>query len=365
MGLELITPSAPVAPALIGLLPKSRFGPSDETRAIKACIRAARGVDQRLPVIHGNKIVAWVEGSSWHRDVKVWMIGGIDQLINAATVNGQTLSQNFTFISSGASFNANEWWDLWPVGGGDYSGTAFTSRQFTDTTAGAIPHGGNVSPKTKVITSAYIVDESTIGVYMLYDRVLSYEACDMTGALKNLTNSLAAQRYIGAGQPGLRIMSTVQLSLLSSNLTALSYTNQAGTAGQAMPTGTTISTNTPPGSPVTGTTAAAMGWSWNGGVGPTWILLLPMATGDTGVQSIQSYTTSSLQASSPVAFVLVHPIAFIPTPAAGTGGQYDLVRQLPVLERIFDGACLSFAINMNTSGGSFVQPMGAVDFIWA
>lgn len=350
------------APAIVGLRSKARYNRAAEERAVHLALRAVRGTGCTLPVMFGNRIIAWVRGHS--HSPKVELIGSLNDIINATTVNGQWLSSPFCKIEGALNLTTTKWYDLYPMGpcGGTYPGAAATAVQLSDLSPGAIPHGGNVSPALKTTTGGWLISNLTGGIFMLYDRVLDYQACPVTGVLQNMTNTLAAQRYISGGQQGLRIMPTAQtLFGGGANVSALVYTNQAGTASQTVPVSPTLALDT--------TIAVNAGNSMPaqlavdlGGTAAANVLFLPLAIGDTGVRSIASYTTSAAQTGK-ICFSLVHPIAFIVTQAGDLGGQADFLRQTAMCEQIFDGASLHL-VHQSTIADS-VTLQGAFDFVWS
>lgn len=346
------------SPAIIGLRSKTLYHPSAETKAINAVSRVVAGFNRRLPVLFGNRIIAWIEGA-YGNAVKVWATTGIDAIINAFTVNGQQYSSHFSSLNSNATNATTKWFDMFPVGpnGGLYNGTAFTARQCTDTDFGSIPHGGNVSPKVKMLTGGYFIDQQSTNIVLLYDRVLTYDSCTISTSVANMTNTLSAQRYIGGSQLGLCIMPTIQSALSGgSNLAALTYVNQSGTS-HTVPSPTLLQGNT--GAVSAGVNQAAMiAYSLSGGSGP---VFLPLAAGDSGVQSITSFQMNATVTGS-ICFALVHPIAWLVGPATGQGAEYDFLRQVSACERIYDGACLDF---VQFGNGSFPEFTGALDFVWA
>jgi hypothetical protein len=122
------------------------------------------------------------------------------------------------------------------------------------------------------------------------------------------------------------------------NLSASSYTNQAGTAARAFS-----------GSPTMGAAADAYAarviHSGNaaGRFGP----FLPRQGSDTGIRKVDSFTFSGGTAytgSGVLALCLARPLAYVPIPATGVFTERDLRQQLPSLPRIYDGACLQWML---------------------
>jgi hypothetical protein len=191
---------------------------------------------------------------------------------------------------------------------------------------------------------------------VIYDRVLTYEACPPTGGVDtNLTNGVSAARYAADGQRGLRVTLTAQTgaAVASAPTGTITYTDQGGNSGGAGSFGFTYSGNsgkmawfTPA---VTGGASVPTAASYTTGEGP--YLWLPLASGDTGVRSIQSYSITGGWTAT-LAFVLNAPIAIVPI-VSTNASMMDLAFQLPGMPRIYDGACLSLFANM-TGGGQLL-----------
>lgn len=347
------------APGIVGLRRKSLYTAADDRRAMRLAMRAAQGINVDLPVIYGNRIIGRTLGIG----NEMYAITGLDQMINAQTVAGQSLTQPFGKYQNNLNLSVQVWYDHFTVGpdGATYSGAANTSRQFDDTAAGALNHGGNVSPLIKLVTGGFALSPLCAGVWLLYDRVLDYEACTITGVLQNMTNSLPAQRYIAAGEPALQIMVGLQTPIGGgSNLSALVYVDQNGSA-QSIPTGTALALDTTaattPSTVDPTQTAARWGTTAGGSV-----LYLPLAVGNSGARSITSFTTSAAQTGT-LCFTLARPLAVLPVAAANQGGESDWMRQTVMLARIFDGASLYWVVKPSLNQSSFFS--GMLNFTWA
>jgi len=226
---------------------KTRHSEMDDARAMVRAINAARGVPDVLPVFHGGKLIGWTKGAhrspyvSWrparHGDSEILrcMITTYDGFISACN-SGKADMSNWTKTHTTAPV-ANNYYDLWPVGGkptaGTFTGAAFTAVQKDDTSVGSLWHRGNVSTDVKV--SRYAFAKASAGAtpptITIYDRVLTYEACTFNAnANQAMTNGVTAQRYISAGQGGLQIMVTAQtvLGATPANLTTCTYVDQDG-----------------------------------------------------------------------------------------------------------------------------------------
>ena len=361
------------APAL-HLDAKSHLGPCDEARAIAAALYAARGTELALPVYFGRRRLGWALGK--RNDCRVWwrpdrgparealpwsQYSDLRTNIN----NGRVWQQSFVKSPTGTN-SLNAWYDLWPCGAdpisGTYGGAALTSVQKSDTSTGAILHGGNVSPYIKVCTTLTVKSAGgTAPIMLLYDRVLTYEACTFSNANQNFVNSLAPQRYGSNGQIGLQIAVSAQTTIgaTATNLTTLTYVDQDGNTGATMPTTTTIVFATSITAPdaVTPATLLAPQLSTAVTQGP----LLPLALGDTGAQTLTNFTCSANNTGT-ICFILNQPLAWLSLP---TGDKvyhmdYFLGQTAPAI--ILDGACLSFFYYDN--GGVASTFYGTLKTVW-
>lgn len=361
MVLELHT-SVPNPPAL-HLWRKSSHGPLDEDRAVTGFAHALRGIVQPLPVIFAGRCVAVVgwdprNDRLYRLPPKYWAsIADWDSLINAITNSGQYASAPYlrAWLAAGASQN---WYDSW-LGGGDPGvgalGAASTAAQFSDTTQGAIWHGGNVSPAVKVplcFLGSSQSNSSHISC-ILYDRVLSYDQCLPTGALAAMTNGVTAQRYINDGF-GLQVIGAYQVvGAPAVNLTAVSYTSVTGggTAGRAIQR-----------LPLAISSAAAIADNLPAQTLSGAYPFLALQGPDTGAQSIESFTTDTGASTFAIGLTLAKPLCGFLLPA-GAFEVLDLLRAVPGSQPILDGACLSTLalLNVNTTQ----QIFGFFGFGWS
>lgn len=267
---------------------------------------------------------------------------------------------------------AGMWYDLACGAGNPGSDTAygsgtnlaFQSLDDTSTTSPGIPHGGNVSPDTKHLLNASVVSAaatSAPAVFMLVDRLGFYPITTTTTtgnqALNNtvvfptgrhtsgqglrayvVCSSGAATTAMGAGTPNIQI----------------TYTNQAGTAGRTTPTvlpaGTTAA---PKGNIVYSGTGA-------GKYGP----FLPLAAGDSGIQSVQQFNLSATYTSGVLNLVICRPLAVLPITTLGVASERDFLNSVPSLPRVYDGANLSWLMYAGAATPVNTGYLGHLDFAW-
>lgn len=142
------------------------------------------------------------------------------------------------------------------------------------------------------------------------------------------------------------------------NLTASSYTNSAGTPGRAFTS-----------SPTMGAAADAYAGRvlHSGNAAGRYGAFLPLASGDTGVASIQSFTFSGGTAytgAGVLGLCIAKPILDLPPSATGQWTERELLNQFPSFPKIEDGACLVWML-FGTGATTNLSPITSTfDFIW-
>lgn len=334
---------------------KSTHGVLDEDRAIVRALDASVGLDCVQPIIFGGKLLGWARGDMQSRDVyfrkpfygEKWYAGytSYDDVISEVTQSGKKFSNHWAKVATTAGVLGN-YYDLWPVSGnptaGTYTGSAFTARVLTDADVGALYHGGNVSTDTKHYLNAMGMCSAGTPTLFLYDRCLTYELCTFNAAANQaFTNGSTLSRYQNAGEGACKIMATCQavMGATASNITQLRYTNQAGTALQSMPTTTTVATIVSAAAPTANLGARVIAPATLAATLP-WCAHIPLNSIDGGARLINDWTTSAANTGS-VCFILMRPLAIVPCPTAGVASLINLIQEIPSMERIRDGACLS------------------------
>lgn len=262
----------------------------------------------------------------------------MDDFVNEVTNNGKFWRADWNKITGAVAYAVGRWYDLSPLNGtpvaNTFTGTALAAQVPTEATGFGIYHGGDVSTDTKHLTNigAYTAVATAVpGVLMLVDMCLYYPGISMNSAVaQTLNNTNTLTRYTsGAGLRAGLVMNTS--SGATAHTLSLSYTNQAATAGRALPVtvACTASAITPH---ITHSGTGANNY------GP----FLPMASGDTGVRSVQSVTLSAASGAGTASLVLYKPLAVLPITTVGVAAERDLMNQLPSLPRVYDGACLTW-----------------------
>lgn len=288
-----------------------------------------------------------------------------DDFIAEVTQNGKFWRADWNKITGAAAYTAGRWYDMSSLNGtpvaNSYPGTALTWKDCDDATGNGTDifglwHGGNVSTDTKHLMNIGAYTAVATGV----PSVLML--CDMQGYYPGINmNTLSAQTLLGTPtlrytngtgcRAFLRVLSTTGAT---AHNVALSYTNQASTAGRALPVtvACTASAIVPH---VTHSGTAANNY------GP----FLPMASGDTGIKSVQTITLSAASGSaSTAALVIVKPLATLPLTTLGVAGERDLMNQLPSMPQVKDGACLTWMLFTGAAAAASTNYYGYTDLAY-
>lgn len=263
---------------------------------------------------------------------------GIADIVDADS-NGQRLYT--TWRKSPSQVNATGlWFDTSSSPGNPnpqyYASTPLQSVALRQSTDGGLFHGGNVSPKKKVVRSTTLMVSNTAGAlpimaYML-DYVLYYPFINMnTTATQTLTNSVTLPRHTTGA--GLKIMAVMQAGGVGGQSFSVSYTNQDGTSGRTTETAI-INTNAAVGNIISSSVASATA------PGP----FLTLQGKDTGVRSIQSITMTGPDVGL-FALVLVKPLVTTQLLGIDAPVFVDYLRSQNIAPQIVDDAYLNWIFN--------------------
>ena len=289
-------------------------------------------------------------------------IQSIDQLVSAISA-GQTTRYDWNKITGGSAYAAGRWYDgsmlnALPIANA-WAGTALNWRACDESTGNGtqvfgIPHGGNVSPLVKHLLNMNAwgtAATSVPGTLMLVNLQGYYPGIS--------NNTTSAQTLVGT--PTLRYtngegcrmywVQTAAAGATAQNI-ALSYTDQAGNTGNAL--GATVAMTA---SGIAGHISHA-GTAANN-YGP----FLPLASGDTGVRSVQTVTFSAANTGTG-ALCIARPLAQITLSVAGLMTEKDLLNQIPSLPVIKDGACLVWLYGAGAATAASTTFAGGIEVVW-
>ena len=263
----------------------------------------------------------------------------LDDLINELTVNSKELFATFSKTGTAAEA-AGVWHSLWRVGtypaaGGDgpAGSTTGVGGSALVLEAGSLAAWGNQSPDTKHLLTVDM--QATVDcTVMLYDRLVHASGINLAGTATRNVGSTALPRYSGTASAGVQVWAEVTTITAGAAPTMAmnSYTDQDGNTGSA---GGTLTF------PATATNVDAF-------IGP-----LPLASGDTGVRSVETVSVLSGCTSGTANIVLIRPLAYFPM-TAFLGVTRDFVSMLPSLPRVYDGHTLALAYLATTTTATTV-----------
>lgn len=287
----------------------------------------------------------------------------MDDMISEITA-GKFNRIDWNKITGGSAYAAGRWYDMSALNGtpiaNAWAGTSLTWTTCTESTGNGtqifgMGHGGNVSTDTKHILNVAAVTGVATGVPSVLMLV------DMQGYYPGIsTNSGSAQTLLGS--PTLRYTNgegvrAYFVQVTSSGATAhniaISYTDQGGTASNTLPVtvACTASAITPH---ITHSGTASNNY------GP----FLPLASGDTGIQSVQTITFSAASGSGTGALVLAKPLLTLPLTTVSIAAERDLLNQLPSLPQIKDGACLTWLLFTGAAVAANTNFYGSIESAW-
>jgi hypothetical protein len=229
--------------------------------------------------------------------------------------------------------------DGMPTAGG--SGSSLVGRNCTPSVTGSLAFTNAAGADENYLMNAQAwASASGIGSLVIYDRI-----CDISGI--SLTQSPVAQTITMGPLPrytdgaGVMIFLEVSASVTGIPTFTVTYTDQSGNSAV-----------TPP---VTGAANALGRFAYNSGP------YIPLASGDTGVRSVQSFTNSSGASVGIGRLVFAKPLAVLPLLTAGTVVERDLVTQTPRMPLLPDDHCISaFVVGAGTTTGTVYGSLSVV-----
>lgn len=216
-------------------------------------------------------------------------------------------------------------------------------------------HGGNVGPSTKHINRMYLKTQSATfapAVFVLCDYLYFYPLidCDSTDQ-QDMDNTVSALPRFDDGED-INLMVVTTTPQTAAAQCTISYTNQDGVGGR-------VSQFYLQGPSNVGNINTFASPSVVGSANP----FVPLANGDTGVRSVQSFTMAS-SAGGFVALVMVKPLATMQIREQNTVCEYFFMKHKPSLPRIYDGAFLNFIFSAGTAAISSVI-RGELEVFWS
>lgn len=291
------------------------------------------------------------------------MIESLNAIV-ARISEGKSYETVWNKQTGAVAYTNGRWYDFQGLAGSpignNFAGTALAWQQCDNgvNPAGVdfgIYTGGNVSPDIKHALKVGAVTAFAAGVpgvLMLVDMIGYYPGIAINSlAVQNLTGT-PTHRYTGGKGCKLFFRPTVAAGTGARSY-SVSYTNSAGTAGRALPF------------TVSGTASAPVDQIDHAGTaanqyGP----FLPLASGDVGVQSVQTFQFSAAATAGTGALCLARPLLELPITTIGVMSERDLVNQVRTLPRIPDNATLTWLYFAGASTLASTQFYGTLDTVW-
>lgn len=277
--------------------------------------------------------------------------------------NGKFHRADVNKITGGSAYVAGRWYDFSQLNGtpvaNAFAGTALAWTSCNETAGNGtqifgIPHAGNVTPDTKHIVNVSAISAVATSVpaqLMLIDLQGYWAGISNNSAVAQTLTGTPTLRYTNGAGCRLFAVQTAVNGATAQNI-SLSYTNQAGTSGRALPVTTAM------------TASSIAGHIGHSGVAANnYATFLPLANGDTGVQNVATVTMSAANTGT-FALCLARPLLTIPITTAGVAAERDLVNQLPSLPRVMDGACLVWLYFAGAATGTNTNFYLSTEFAW-
>lgn len=344
------------------------YGPPIAVAGVPGSVWAHAGGDFKGPIASGqfgsaidyaqDRLMRILKGWPIRQRATLNMAGfsSLSDLIAEATAGK---GRQFAFQKNGPTGVVNVTSSLWGLGSMPIAGASASAAPggdaLTSLSVGAFPYTNPSSSNGD--TQHFVKGEALASVagntLLLYDRLFQVNKTMASTTTETVTgvptryqsSNSSDPDYIGGNFLFVEVVGTA-LPATGHNWTVCVYTNQAGTS-QALPS-------------LTGNASAIVRRLDH----PAGQWFAPLVSGDVGVKNILGMQCSASVASGLINFVLGHPIAFMPCPAANLGCITDGIMTAFNLVRIFDNACLAFleptkpAVTATNYTGSFMTVAG-------
>lgn len=212
---------------------------------------------------------------------------------------------------------------LWTYDGMPAGGVVPTSAEIPDrTTTGAITFTAPGGGRDKHLIGASVTP-LTAGVYLLYDRLFHIGGLSGTSTTSQSVQGSPASPAITRNTGGAGNIAWYEIyTIIGTTTTTLTmtYTNQSGTDSRT----------------------SIINIGATGFREVTRAQRIPLAAGDTGIQSVQSVQlTATTGSGGNFGITIAQPLAWIPVGVAGSMGWRDYSTGLPGIPTIHPNACLA------------------------
>ena len=249
------------------------------------------------------------------------------------------------------------WMDLtmfgrYPAANYFTDGTPLAAKTLTRSVDGGMDHGQALGEDyAKFLGGLTILSTSATAVpmpIMVMDYLMYYPLIPMEDT-QEMDNTITLPRYTDG--EGVQLMLVEQFPYIGGGTVQVTYTNSDGVTGRKTRV-TTINTQTALGT-VAHSAPATSGVSG---------LFMPLASGDGGVRAVESITFPTADSGN-LAAVLVKPLGLFGNYEVGCPSEWDPLRDLGILERIYDDAYLSAAcLPVGSLNGTIIE--GSLKTLW-
>lgn len=231
-------------------------------------------------------------------------ITSVDSLI-AALIATPTLVGKDAATNKAAGTLHTPWYGTGPISAGAAPTGALNGAVFSGVTAGAVPNPVAVSGLTSRIARLTLTSAAGIGYLQIVDRLWGNVPVVTTTTSQAVTSPTWPARDTSASTNGAGVYLALEASATTGNAgaitnTTVSYTNSANTSGR------TATLATFPATATTGT--------WG---------IFALASGDTGVRSVQSITLGTSYVSGQVNLIAYRPVTELAMPSSTVGYAGD------------------------------------------
>lgn len=282
----------------------------------------------------------------------------LSEYVASADADGKNWTSWFHKTGGPASAGVGRWCDA-SMGAGipkynAYVGGQFAATPLTNQGNDGLFLGPSTPGETKHLHKWMMSTTSTTlhpAHFTLCDYLMHYPLIDGDDtAQQDLDNTQTLPRYTDGA--GVRCMIVCTTPMVANATATISYTNQSGVAGRT-------STSTLIASSVVGCIISSSNTSASANsVSP----FIPLASGDSGIRSIESITLSS-GAGGFFAVVLVRPLAHLQIRESATVTEIENFRQRGSMPEVKSGAYLNF-IYLPGQSGTLVTLRGCLEFVW-
>ncbi len=273
------------------------------------------------------------------------VFSSISDVIAAMTAHGQSIMMHktgFTGVGTNSPVATIDGFftSLWVFTGYAPAGTPPTTVAIPDNTTPGSMRQSNASGGRSLYLLHATAHANATGSLTLYDRLLHQGNLSGTVTTAQTVGGSITRNTGGAGNE-IWVEIYTQIGATATTITA-SYTNQAGTSGK---------------------TTQAVTFGGTNAREAQRMIRLPLASGDSGVQSVQSVTVlATTGTAGAFGVTIANPIVELQLDNLGVGAVRDFAAGIPDFPLIPSGACLSWIWLPRTTVTILEQMYGSLQF---